>query len=84
MNGYPDMPEAVLAALSKLNPEAFALDMVYAPLRTTFLAEAERAGLRAVDGLAMLIGQAAHAFRLFFEAEAPRGHDPELRALLTS
>ena len=84
MDGYPDMPEAVLAALAALSLNAFALDMVYAPLRTTFLAEAERVGLRAVDGLAMLIGQAAHAFRLFFSAEAPREHDAELRALLTS
>ena len=60
------------------------LDMVYAPLRTTVLCRAEVVGLRAVDGLAMLIGQAAHAFRLFFGADAPREHDAELRALLTS
>ncbi len=34
-------------------------------------------------GLAMLIGATAHAFRMFFGAEAPREHDSELRALLT-
>jgi shikimate dehydrogenase len=84
MNGYPDMPQAVLAALPSLGAGAFALDMVYVPLRTTFLGHAEAAGLRAVDGLAMLIGQAAHAFRLFFGADAPREHDAELRAILTS
>jgi shikimate dehydrogenase len=84
MNGYPEMPDVVLEALSSLPGGSFALDMVYAPLRTAFLDRAEAAGMRPVDGLAMLIGQAAHAFRLFFGAEAPREHDAELRALLTS
>lgn len=84
MNGYPDVPDTVLDALAGLRGGAFALDMVYAPLRTSFLIRSEAAGLRAVDGLAMLIGQAAHAFRMFFGAEAPREHDAELRALLTS
>jgi len=40
-------------------------------------------GLRTVDGLTMLIGQARRAFALFFGAEPPRGRDAELRALLT-
>lgn len=84
MNGYPDMPDAVLTGLPSLRANAFVLDMVYAPLRTAFLGRAEVVGLRAVDGLAMLIGQAAQAFRLFFGADAPREHDAELRALLTS
>ena len=43
-----------------------------------------RAGLRTIDGLTMLIGQAAVAFELFFGAPPPREHDAELRALLTS
>ncbi len=43
-----------------------------------------RAGSRTIDGLAMLIGQAAAAFALFFGAPAPREHDAELRALLTA
>jgi shikimate dehydrogenase len=37
-----------------------------------------------IDGLHMLIGQAATAFRLFFGQEAPREHDDELRKLMTS
>jgi shikimate dehydrogenase len=32
----------------------------------------------------MLVGQAALAFELFFDAPAPREHDAELRALLTA
>ena len=41
-------------------------------------------GLAIVDGLEMLIGQAALAFDIFFDADAPREHDEELRALLTA
>ena len=46
---------------------------------------AAAAGLPTVDGLTMLIGQAAEAFTLFFGVTAPRqGGDAELRALLTA
>jgi len=53
-------------------------------LDTELLAAARSSGLRTVDGLAMLIGQAAAAFRLFFGEPPPRQHDAELRALLTA
>jgi shikimate dehydrogenase len=59
-------------------------DLVYAPLDTPLLVSARNRGLRTVDGLAMLVGQAAAAFELFFGAPAPREHDAELRALLTA
>ncbi len=58
-------------------------DIVYSPLETPLLGAARARGLRTIDGLAMLIGQAAAAFELFFGAPAPREHDAELRALLT-
>ncbi len=58
-------------------------DIVYAPLETPLLAAARARGLRTIDGLAMLIGQAAAAFELFFGHAAPREHDAELRAVLT-
>ncbi len=83
MRGYPDMPGMVLDALTGLRPGSFAIDMVYAPIRTSFLERSQAAGLHAIDGLQMLIGQAAYAFRLFFGADAPRGEDADLRALLT-
>ena len=57
-------------------------DLVYAPLETPLLAAARARGLRTIDGLSMLIGQAAAAFELFFGAPAPREHDAELRVLL--
>ena len=65
-------------------PGSIAYDIVTAPLDTLFLQQARAAGLRTVDGLEMLVGQAAVAFRLFFGAEPPRDRDAELRATLTA
>ena len=77
------MPPALLAALPSAAPGATLLDMVYDPLDTPLLQAARGAGLRTVDGLAMLIGQARRAFRLFFGAGPPMEHDAELKALLS-
>jgi shikimate dehydrogenase len=59
------------AALSSARRGAVAMDMVYRPLRTEFLDRAAKAGLTTVDGLAMLIGQAAPSFEAFFGAAPP-------------
>lgn len=63
-------------------PGSIAYDIVTAPLDTPFLQQARAEGLRTVDGLEMLVGQAAVAFRLFFGVEPPRARDAELRARL--
>lgn len=68
--------------LTPLKDGATVYDIVYAPLETTLLKTARAQGLRTLDGLEMLIGQAALAFDIFFDAEAPRELDAELRALL--
>lgn len=68
--------------LSPLPKTAVVYDIVYNPLETPLLAQARALGLTAIDGLEMLIGQAALAFDIFFDAPAPREHDAELRALL--
>jgi shikimate dehydrogenase len=47
------------------------LDAVYRPGETELVRLARRAGIRAEDGLAMLIHQAAEAFSLFFGRPAP-------------
>jgi shikimate dehydrogenase len=70
--------------LSHAPPGSIVYDIVTAPLDTPFLQQARAAGLRTVDGLEMLVGQAAVAFRLFFGAEPPRGRDAELRTILTA
>jgi len=64
-------------------PGSIAYDIVTAPLDTPFLQGARAKGLRTIDGLSMLIGQAATAFEHFFGAPPPREHDAELRAILT-
>jgi shikimate dehydrogenase len=70
--------------LGPLPDTAVVYDIVYVPLETPLLAAARARELDAVDGLEMLIGQAAVAFELFFGVEAPRDRDDELRALLTA
>lgn len=68
--------------LSHYWPDTIVFDMVYAPLETPLLAQARARGLRTIDGLEMLVGQAAVAFELLFSVAAPRGRDAELRELL--
>lgn len=65
-------------------PGSIAYDVVTAPLDTAFLQGAKARGFTTIDGLSMLIGQAAAAFETFFGQPAPRQHDAELRAILTA
>jgi shikimate dehydrogenase len=63
-------------------PGAIAYDIVTDPVDTDFLKGAREAGHVTIDGLAMLIGQAATAFEKFFGIAPPREHDGELRERL--
>ena len=65
-------------------PGSVVYDIVTHPLDTPLLTEARGRGVPTVDGLAMLIGQAAVAFEKFFGAPAPREHDAQLREILTA
>jgi shikimate dehydrogenase len=65
--------------LSVLKPTAVVMDMTYKPVVTDFLAAARARGLTTVDGLAMLIGQAAPSFTALFRRPPP---SLDLRALL--
>ena len=47
------------------------MDIVYAPLRTALLQEAEKAGCLAVNGLAMLLYQGAAQFEMWTDHAAP-------------
>ena len=57
------------------------LDMVYKPLVTPFLAQARAAGLKTVDGLEMLIRQAAPSFEAFYGQPPPAEVDVRALAL---
>ena len=63
----------------RIAPGTVVMDMTYKPLATPFLTAARERGLRTVDGLAMLIGQAAPSFEALFRRPPPR---LDLRALL--
>ena len=62
MEGKP----ALRLPLDALSPGALATDLVYTPLMTPFLIEAEARGCRVVDGLGMLLHQAAPGFERWF------------------
>jgi shikimate dehydrogenase len=55
-----------------LGPGQLVLDMVYSPLVTPTVQAARARGATAVNGLGMLVHQAAHAFRLWTGEDAPR------------
>jgi shikimate dehydrogenase len=57
--------------LRALPSDCVVMDMVYRPLRTDLLAGAAARGLRTVDGLEMLIGQAIPSFTAFFGRPPP-------------
>ena len=77
------MPENLLSAIDNRATGATVFDMVYSPLETPFLSAGRNGGGHGVDGLTMLIGQAAKAFELFFGKAAPPP-DQRLRDLLTT
>lgn len=64
-------PEPMPLDVSQLGSDQVVIDLVYHPPVTPLLAEARRQGLRTVNGLGMLIHQAAHAFRLWTNEEPP-------------
>ena len=76
MTGQPPL-EVDLAPLAAT---AIVADIVYAPLVTPLLAAARARGLRTVDGLGMLLHQAAGAFVRFF-GERPQVTE-DLRTLV--
>ena len=82
MTGQPPLD----VDFSHFPPDSVVYDAVYAPLETALLAGARERGLRTIDGLSMLIGQARIAFELFFGVAPPSdpGSDARLRALLTA
>ena len=68
MIGKPDFR----IPLDALNPRALVTDLVYTPLKTQLLSDAEALGCTVVDGLGMLLHQAAPGFERWF------GHRPEV------
>ena len=76
MVGKPDFR----VPLDGLSPKAVVNDLVYTPLQTTFLRRAAEIGCTAVDGLGMLLHQAAPGFERWF-GKRPE-IDEELRRVM--
>ena len=68
--------------LTPLPEHAVVYDLVYAPIETALLKQARARDLEVVDGLEMLVGQAAIAFELFFGVAPPDDEENALRELL--
>jgi shikimate dehydrogenase len=66
--------------VARLPARAMVADIVYVPLATPLLIAARRRGLRAVDGLGMLLHQAVGGFARWFGVRPQV--TPELRALV--
>jgi shikimate dehydrogenase len=60
---------------SRLGPGQLVVDLIYAPAVTPLLEKARQRGAQAVNGLGMLIHQAALQFRLW------TGEDPPLEVM---
>ena len=67
---------------SRVRPGTVVNDLVYVPLETEFLAAAREAGCRTVDGLGMLLHQAAPGFERWF-GRRPEVDDELRRVVLT-
>ncbi|MFZ1470918.1 MAG: shikimate dehydrogenase [Paracoccaceae bacterium] len=79
MTGKPDFR----VPLDALNPQALVTDLVYTPLKTALLAEAESMGCTVVDGLGMLLHQAAPGFERWF-GQRPEVDDATRHAALSA
>ncbi len=68
--------------IAAMPADGWLLDLVSNPLPTPLLAAAAARGLTTIDGLSVLVEQAADSFELLFGQEPPRNLDSELFAML--
>ncbi|MDB9971091.1 shikimate dehydrogenase [Alphaproteobacteria bacterium] len=55
--------------LVTMNKESIVYDIVYSPLKTKLLHRAKELGFKTIDGLGMLLNQAAPAFKMWYHKE---------------
>ncbi len=78
MTGYPD----VAIDIDSMPADGWVFDLVTDPVDTDLLKRARLRGLKTLDGIAMLVEQAATSFELFFGKPPPRDRDAELLEML--
>ena len=69
--GMSPRADAIPIPASLLRPDLVVYDVVYNPVKTRLLREAEQAGAQTIRGLEMLAWQGALSFRLWTGADAP-------------
>jgi len=67
---YPDIDETPIAA-NLLSPDLVVFDIVYNPIKTRLLSEAEAAGAKTISGLDMFVWQGVLAFEKWTGLKAP-------------
>lgn len=67
---HPNDDETIVEA-EDIHADLVVMDIVYNPLQTRLLQEAERAGAKTIDGLEMLVQQGAAAFEIWTDESAP-------------
>ena len=67
---YPNVNETLLKA-EDIPKGIVVMDIVYNPLKTRLLKEAEKAGARTIDGLGMFVYQGAEALKIWLGIDPP-------------
>ena len=80
MTGHPPFE----LDISGMSDGGWVMDLVTDPDPTALIRRARSRGLGSIDGLAILIEQAAESFELLFGSKAPRDRDQELLLRLRS
>jgi shikimate dehydrogenase len=68
---FPLVDEKPAVAMESIHPGLLVCDVIPNPPHTAFLAAAEARGARTLDGLGMLVGQGAIAFKMWTGLDAP-------------
>ncbi|ELS04881.1 shikimate 5-dehydrogenase [Xenococcus sp. PCC 7305] len=70
---YPHIDASPVSAelIEQLKPDAIAYDLIYTPSPTKFLRFASDRGLKAIDGLEMLVQQGAAALEIWLQQPVP-------------
>lgn len=81
---YPHHENAMCIPRGMLRPDHVVFDMVYRPLMTTIMQEAQATGCTIISGTEMLVQQAAEQFEIWTGSRAPVGvmRDALLHALV--
>jgi shikimate dehydrogenase len=68
---FPDIEDTPAVDMASIRPDLLVCDVIPNPPRTAFLRAAEARGARTLDGLGMLVGQGAIAFKMWTGVDAP-------------